>query len=85
MLTESDLGFQKPKTVEKPQTLRSLEQCEAFGALPLDGGIEDQTHIWLQAVQVCRNARSVYYAVKAANRKMESTGGNDPSDLQSTF
>lgn len=52
----------------KPDILKSLEQCEAFGALPETGGIEDQSYIWLQAVAVCRNIRAIHKALKERNK-----------------
>lgn len=68
--SESMLGFEsggtleKPDVVEKPEMLRSLEQAESLGALPYSGGIEDQPHVWIQAIAVCRNARNIFFMSK---------------------
>ncbi len=48
------------KPPKKPTSLRSLEQCEAFGALPQEGGIDDQSYIWLQAVRECIKVRNLH-------------------------
>jgi hypothetical protein len=67
---EIDLGVIKPKVVNKPKALISLEQCEAFSALPESGGIEDQSYIWLQTVAVCRYTRDLHAAIRKQNRSL---------------
>ena len=67
---ELDLGVIKPKAVKKPKALKSLEQCEAFNALPESGGTEDQSYIWLQAAAVCRHTRALHAAIRKQNRNL---------------
>ena len=70
-VAEVDFGITKPKVVGKPSALKSLEQCEAFSALPESGGTEDQSYIWLQAMAVCRQARSVSAAIRAKSKNFD--------------
>jgi hypothetical protein len=66
------MGIIKPNVLRKPQALKSLEQCEMLGSLPLLGGTEDQPYIWLQAAAVCRSARDLYLTLKERNKVMNA-------------
>lgn len=67
---ELDLGVIKPKVVNKPKALKSLEQCETFSTLPESGGTEDQSYIWLQTIAVCRHTRALHAAIRKQNRSL---------------
>lgn len=58
------------RVVNKPEMLISLEQCEAFNALPEEGGLQDQTFVWLQAVAECRKVRSLMTAIRERNKQL---------------
>lgn len=68
---EVDFGITKPKVVKKPKALKSLEQCEALGALPGSGGTEDQSYIWLQTVALCRHARDLHAIIRKQSNKFD--------------
>lgn len=69
MISEMEMGL-NPEKVEKPQILRSLEQCEAFHALPYSGGVNDQPYIWLQAVAECRKVRDIFDTLRKVSQRV---------------
>lgn len=72
MLNEMEMGL-KPKQVDKPVLLRSLEQCEALQALPYSGGINDQPYVWLQAVAECRKVRDLFAMLRKVSQKISNS------------
>lgn len=48
------------KIPQKPEALILWEQCQALGLPLVDGGLEDQPHIWIEEVAVIRDAQQEF-------------------------
>lgn len=47
-------------SLDKPEALLKLEQCEMLGLPLVRGGLMDQPHIWLLEVGVVKNVREKF-------------------------
>jgi hypothetical protein len=58
---------------EKPDALKLLEKCEAFGIPLVAGGLLNQPHIWLLEVGVIRNERELRERLES----LSASGGDN--------
>lgn len=48
------------KVPEKPEALVLYQRVQALGIPPVEGGIEDQPHIWMQELAVVRDTEELF-------------------------
>lgn len=67
---------------KKPQALLMFDQCKAMGIPLIDGGLQDQPHIWLLEYAICQQERELNSIHQKA--KNESTNSPQPQTVAAT-